>query len=151
MQSSGATVRSRMPKRKREKTWLLATLGGLLAVITAIVIWQTHDLIVPWWGVALVAVPWAGSDVVLRMKQRTLGVERPCIDWWSVPHYFAGVLFGLIGVPLGFVVVIATVWEVIEICSHTREFTLNRVVDVVLAAAGWATAMVVCGGSFPLV
>ena len=79
-----------MSKRKREKTWLLATLGGLLAVISAIVIWQTHDLIVPWWGVAMVAVPWAGSDVVLRMKQRTLGAERRCIDWWSVPHYFAG-------------------------------------------------------------
>ena len=139
-----------MPKRKREKTWLLATLGGLLAVISAIVIWQTHQLIVPWWGVALVAIPWAGSDVVLRIKQHTLGAERPWFDWWSVPHYFAGVLFGLVGVPLVFVVVIASVWEVIEIFSHTREFSMNRIVDVVLAATGWVTAMLLAGGSFPV-
>jgi hypothetical protein len=137
--------------RKCEKTWLLAILGALLSIITLIVIWQTHRPIVPWWGVAGVALPWAGFTAVLRTNQQSLGAEGKYIDWWSVPHYFAGVLLGLLGIGLGFVVAIAIVWEVIEIYAHTREHAANRVVDVVLAIAGWATAQLLAEGGFPLV
>jgi hypothetical protein len=136
--------------KRREKTWLLGTLGAVLSVITIIVIWQTHRLIVPWWGIAVVAVPWAGVDVLLRAKQDSLGAEGKYVDWWSLPHYFAGVLFGLFGVGLIFVVAIASTWEVIEIYSNTEEYATNRVTDIVLAALGWASAMLICGGSFPL-
>ena len=136
--------------KRREKTWLLGALGAVLSIITIVIIWQTHRLIVPWWGIACVAVPWAGFDVVLRKNLESIGAERKYIDWWSVPHYFAGVLLGLFGIGLGFVVAIAIVWEVIEIYSNTREYLANRVVDVVLAGAGWATAMLLAGGSFPL-
>ncbi|HEY5944933.1 MAG TPA: hypothetical protein VIV40_05550 [Kofleriaceae bacterium] len=145
-----------MPKRRRkrkpkERTWLFGCLAALLSAITIIVIWQTHRLIVPWWGIAAVAAPWAGFDALLRHKQRTLGFERKCVDWWSVPHFFAGVLLGLFGVGVAFVAAIACVWEVVEIYSNVREYPTNRVADVVLAIAGWAAANLVAGGPFPLV
>jgi hypothetical protein len=137
--------------KRREKTWLLGTLAAVLSVITIIVIWQRHHLIVPWWGIAVVAAPWVGAGMVLRAKQDSLGAEGKYVDWWSLPHYFAGVLFALLGIGLVYVVAIASVWEVIEIYANTKEYPTNRVTDIVLAALGWASAMLVCGGSFPLV
>ncbi len=136
--------------RTREKTWLLALLGAVLAIITAIVIWQHHHLIVRPWVIGAVAVPWIALGVTLRLKQDTLGFEGTYVDWWSVPHFVGGVLLGLLGVPLVYAFAIAIVWELVEILAHAREHPANRVVDVALAVAGWATANVLAGGAFPV-
>ena len=131
-----------------EKTWLLATLAAVIAALTAIVIWRTHHLLVPWWGIGLVGLPWAGSTVLLRAKQDTLGFEGKYVDWWSIPHFLTGVLFGLFGVPALYVAGIAAAWEYVEYTSETPEYATNRATDIVLAAAGWATANVLAGGAF---
>lgn len=135
--------------RAREKTGLLAALGGLLTLVTAIVVWQHHLLIVRPWVVGAIAVPWLALAVTLRLKQDTIGIEGTYVDWWSVPHFVGGVLLGLIGVPLVYAFAIAIVWELVEILAHAREHPANRIVDVVLAVAGWATANVLAGGEFP--
>ena len=129
---------------------MLVTLGALLAAITAIVIWQIHRLLVPAWLIAAIAVPWFALGVVLRVKQTTLGAEGKYVDLWSVPHCIGGVLLGLVGVPLGVVVAIAAVWEIVEIAARTREYPANRVIDVALAAAGWAVANAAAQGDFAL-
>ena len=134
----------------KEKTWLLGTLGVILVAITAIVIWQRGDLLAPWWVLAVIAVPWIALGVVLRIKVDTWGFEGKYVDWWSIPHFVAGVLFALAGIGLGFVVAIATVWEIVEVYAHTKEHPQNRVVDVLLAAAGWALANALAAGPFAL-
>jgi hypothetical protein len=136
--------------KRREKTWLLATLGAVLAVIVAIIIWQTHHLIVRPWVIGAIALPWIGLGVALRLNQDTIGFEGKYLDWWSIPHFVAGVLFGLFGISLAFVVAIATVWEVVEVYAQTREYPTNRVTDIVLAAAGWATANLLAAASFDM-
>jgi hypothetical protein len=134
--------------KKREKTWLLATLGAVLTVITLIVIWQTCHLLVRPWVIAAVVVPWIASSLALRLNQDTIGFEGKYVDWWSIPHFGAGVLFGLFGIKLVYVVAIAMVWEIVEVYANTPEYPTNRITDIVLAAAGWATANVLAGASF---
>lgn len=136
--------------RTRENTWLLAALGGLLTLVTAIVVWQHHHVIVRPWVLGAIAVPWLALGVTLRLKQDTIGFEGTYVDWWSVPHFVGGVLFGLVGVPLVYAVAIAIVWELVEILAHAHEEPANRIVDAVLAVAGWATANVLAGGAFPV-
>lgn len=136
---------------RHEKTWLLAALGIVIAAITAIVIWQTHHLIVPTWIVGGVGIMCAGSAALLRVKQSTIGFEGKYVDWWSIPHFVTGVLFGLIGLPLLYVTGIAVAWEIVEIYAQTPEYPTNRATDVVLAIAGWALANALASGSFQLV
>lgn len=136
------------PAPGEEKTWLLATLAAVIAALTAIVIWRTHQLLVQPVVIGAVAVPWAATTVLLRVKQDTLGTEGKFVDWWSVPHFLTGVLFGLLGLRLVYVLGIAAAWEVAEYTSRTDEYPTNRATDIVLAAAGWATANVLAGGAF---
>jgi hypothetical protein len=112
------------------------------------VIWQTHRLLVSGWLLALIVAIWAISSALLRIKQDSLGAEGKYVDWWSLPHFTTGALFALVGVHLAFVVAIGIVWEVVEIFAHTTEYPTNRVVDIVLAVAGWATANALAGGAF---
>jgi len=137
-------------KHHQEKTWLLATLGVIISIITAIVIWQTHHLIVQPWLIGVLGIGWAGTNALLRIKQDSLGAEGKYVDWWSIPHFTTGVLFGLFGMHLSFVVALAITWEIVEIYSHTTEYPTNRIADIALAVAGWATAMLLADGSFPL-
>ena len=134
--------------KPKEKTWLLATLGAVLAAISGVVIWQRWQLLVPWWLLVAIVVPWIGFGVVLRTNTETIGREGKYVDWWSVPHFVVGVLFALVGVGIAFLVAIAAVWEIVEICARTREHATNRVVDVVLAASGWIAANALAGGPF---
>jgi hypothetical protein len=133
-----------------ERTGRLVVLGAILALITAIVIWQTGGLLVEAWVLGAVAVPFAGLSVLLRVKQDSIGFEGKYVDWWSIPHFVVGVLFGLVGMRLGYVVLIASVWELVEVFAHTREAATNRAIDIVLAAAGWATANLMADGGFLL-
>jgi hypothetical protein len=133
-----------------ERTGLLVVLGAILAIITAIVIWQTGGLLVEAWVLGAVAVPFAGLSVLLRVKQSSIGFEGKYVDWWSIPHFVVGVLFGLVGMRLGYVVLIASMWEIVELLARTREAPTNRATDIVLAAAGWATANLLADGGFLL-
>jgi hypothetical protein len=129
---------------------LLATLGVIISAITAIVIWETHHLIAQGWIVGALGGIWVVTNAVLRLKQDSLGAEGKYVDWWSIPHFTTGVLFGLFGLRLAFVVGLAIVWEIVEICAHTAEHPTNRITDIALAVAGWATANALAGGGFLL-
>ena len=122
----------------------------MISVITAIVIWQTHHLIARPPIVIALGIVWAGSSALLRAKCDSLGAEGKYVDWWSVPHVTTGILFGLFGMPLTLVVALAVTWELVEIFAHTPEYPTNRITDVVLAVIGWAAAMLIAGGDFPL-
>ena len=122
----------------------------MILVITAIIIWQTHHLIAHPSIVIALGVVWAGSSTLLRVKRDSLGAEGKYVDWWSVPHVTTGILFGLFGMPLVFVVALAITWELVEIFAHTAEYPTNRITDIVLAVAGWSAAMLLAGGEFPL-
>ncbi|HEY4183399.1 MAG TPA: hypothetical protein VGM90_41530 [Kofleriaceae bacterium] len=129
----------------------MVTLGLVLAAITGVVIWQTHHLLTRGWIVALVAVVWVGSTAILRARQDTLGIEGAIVDWWSIPHLMSGVMLGIVGVPLLFIVGIAVAWEIIELTSHIDEYRLNRVADLALAISGWFLVNLCASGSFDLV
>lgn len=109
-----------------------------------------HDLIVAWWLIAIAMALWLALSVFLRMHPRTWGKERPILDWWSVPHFLGGVLFGLFGIGVAWVLGAATLWEGVEIVSHSKEYPTNRVADIALAISGWIVAMLAAGGAFPL-
>ena len=138
-------------KREKEKTWLFATLMALLLAIVVIVVITRMHRIVAWWVIAAVAAPWFALCIVLRVRSNDWGREGKVIDVWSVPHFVTGSLFALFGIGLGWVVPVAIVWELVEVFSHVSENGPNRVADVLLATAGWITANLVFGGSFPLV
>jgi hypothetical protein len=123
----------------------------IISIITAIVIWETHHLIVQRWVIGALGVLWAVSNAVLRLKQDSLGAEGKYVDWWSIPHFTTGMLFGLFGLRLAFVVGLAITWEIVEICAHTAEYPTNRITDIVLAVAGWAAAIALAGGAFLIV
>ena len=97
---------------------------------------------------AAVVLPWVALGALLRIKQSSLGFEGKYVDLWSIPHFVAGALLALVGLPLLFVVAIATVWEVVEIYARTREYPTNRIADIILAAGGWLVANVLAGGAF---
>ena len=68
----------------------------------------------------------------------------------TVPHARGGVLLGLLGLGVAWVVAIAALWECIEIVSAVDEYPTNRAADILLALTGWIVANLVGGGAFPL-
>jgi hypothetical protein len=84
-----------------------------------------------------IAVPTFLFSVFLRTHRDTWGRERTYLDLWSIPHFLVGVLLWLVGVDLIWAIVIAVTWELIERVSRVYEHPTNRVMDVVLAVAGW--------------
>jgi hypothetical protein len=128
----------------------LATLGATeMGLVGALLVWR-HALIVPWWVIAIAIAIWMATSAFLRTHAKTWGKERPVVDWWSVPHFLAGVLFGLFGIGVAWVIGAATLWEGVEIVSRTKEYPTNRVADIALALSGWIVAMLAGGGAFPL-
>lgn len=134
--------------RPPERTTLLAILTGAMIVGVATLLALRHERLVGWPAISVIAVPWVGFSVALRVKADTWGRERPVLDWWSVPHFVAGMLFGLLGIGAVLVAAIALLWECAELASRVYEYPTNRVVDVVLAISGWAIANLVATGPF---
>lgn len=133
-----------------ERTKLLAILSGVMVVGTSVLLFFHHPLIVDWRVIAVVLGVWLGISVVLRVKAKTWGRERPVIDFWSIPHFGIGVLLGLCGLSAGLVVGIATLWEAVEVVSRVREYKVNRVADLILAFAGWILANLLAAGPFTM-
>ena len=120
-----------------------------MTVIVIGLLWWRHALIVPWWVIAIVMAFWMAFSIALRTHQNTWGKEGRVVDWWSVPHCLAGVLFGLFGVGVAWVVAVAVAWEGVELVSAVDEYKTNRAADIALALSGWIVAMLVGGGAFP--
>lgn len=135
---------------KHERTRLLTALGATLSAAVLALVWWRHACIVRWWAIAIVMAIWAACSVALRTHQKTWGKEGRVLDWWSVPHCLAGVLFGLFGIGVAWVVAVAVIWECIELVSAVDEYPTNRAADILLALTGWAVANLVGGGAFPL-
>jgi hypothetical protein len=134
----------------QERTKLLVTLGAIeTALVIALLVWRNAP-IAPWWVIAVVMAIWLASAVALRTHQRTWGKEGRVLDWWSVPHFLGGVLFGLSGIGVTWVIAAAAAWEGIEMVSAVEEYPANRAADIVLALTGWIAANLVAGGPFPL-
>jgi len=112
-------------------------------------VWR-HALIVPWWVIAILMAFWMALSAVLRAHPKTWGKEGRVLDWWSVPHFLGGVLFGLFGIGVAWAITIATLWEGVEVVSSVDEHPPNRIADIVLALSGWIVANLVAGGPFPL-
>lgn len=134
--------------RPPERTTLLAALTGAMIAGVATLLALRHERLVGWPAISLIAVPWMSLSIALRLRADTWGKERPVVDWWSVPHVVAGVLFGLLGVGGVLVAMIALVWECVELASRVYEYPTNRAVDVVLAISGWGIANLAAGGPF---
>jgi len=134
-----------------ERTALLGILTLLAGVGVVVLVLVHGHLLVPAWVIAAVAVPWAGFALWLRVNRRGLGREGRYVDWWSIPHTFAGIVLGMVGIEGAVVTALAVGWELIEIGTRVREHPANRVIDVVLAVAGWTAITLVLGGAIPFV
>src|ERR1041385_3486969 len=131
-----------------ERTKQLATLGAIeTGLVLALLVWR-HALIVPWWVLAIAMAVWIAFSIALRTHQTTWGKEGRVLDWWSVPHFLAGVLFGLFGIGVAWVVACAAAWEGVELVSAVEEHPANRAADIALALSGWIAANLVAGGPF---
>jgi hypothetical protein len=140
--------RSASGTEPRERTKLLAALTGIMVLATVTLLVVRHPLIVEWPVIAGIATPWVGISIGLRVRAKTWGKERPVVDWWSVPHFIAGVLFGLFGIGGVLVLAIAVLWECVELVSRVTEYPTNRIADVAFAISGWILANLVGGGPF---
>jgi hypothetical protein len=108
-------------------------------------------LLVAAWVVVAIALPWTALSIVLRMHRDTWGRERKYVDLWSIPHAIGGVLLGLFGVGVLWVLALTVWWEVAESWSRVFEHVTNRVTDVVIAVAGCVGAELVLTGAVRLV
>ena len=76
-------------------------------------------------------------------------ISRVPVDRFTAGHYAAGVLMNLGRIPLGWSLVLATVYELVENPAkdyapnwfpHSgHETTANAIVDILALAAGWLT------------
>jgi hypothetical protein len=122
-----------------ERTVLLGCLTAVSGLaVTALVgmRWQPRAPIAV---IAAVGAVVLGMSAVLRVRRTDWGRERRYLDLWSVPHFLVGVGLALCGVALWEVAALAVIWELIELLCRVREYPSNRVVDVVLAIAGWCS------------
>jgi hypothetical protein len=132
-----------------ERTALLGVLTVLAGTGTILLVLVRGRLLVPVWMIVAIAVPWAGFSIWLRIRRQGLGREGRYVDWWSIPHAVAGVLFALVQIEGVVVAAVAIGWELIEIGTRVREHPVNRAIDVGLAVAGWAATSIAFGGAVP--
>ena len=72
-------------------------------------------------------------------------IDRTAVDRWSLVHHVAGVVMGLFGVPLPFVILLTVVWELFEMSVAgfgDEEINANRITDITLALGGWFIARI---------
>lgn len=134
--------------RSRENTRLLAVLGVAMTIAVGALVVLHHRLLVGWPVIGVLAVPWLAFTIALRVRQDTWGREGQIVDWWSIPHFVAGALFGLVGIGGATVAAIAIAWEAVELVARAEEYPANRVTDVALAISGWAAVNAIAGGRF---
>lgn len=124
----------------REHTGRLAVLTLMLAAACAAVLYERLALAVPlavFLGMSAVVASFA---VFLRLHRDTWGREGRYVDLWSIAHFLVGSLGFMVGVELPHLIVIALLWELVEIAARVHEHPANRVIDVALAVAGWLVA-----------
>lgn len=102
---------------------------------------------------ALAFVIWIGMGIALVLRERritarggALDRDTTAFDLWTIPHTWAGVVFGLWGVPFTLVVLLTIAWEIFEwqVPGFGETESLgNRVVDIAVAWGAW---ILVAGG-----
>jgi hypothetical protein len=135
-----------MAAGRTERTELLAALTAVAVAATVVMFLcaGARTRVAPGWLVAI-GVPWMAFSIVLRVRRDDLGREGAYVDLWSVSHFVGGALLALLGIPVAWVTVLAIGWELAEVASRVQEHWANRVLDVVLAVAGWAAAAALVG------
>ena len=137
--------------------WVAA---GIFILAGVLLISLTHGAALPaWlrWGAVAV---WAALTGVLLWIDVSLDPatdSRP-VDIWTIAHGFAGIVFGIWFVPIWLIVALTVLWEVFEAVTRgfgDKEVIINRIIDVGIAIALWATVVLVVmlvqqGTSFPL-
>lgn len=131
----------------RERTRLLAVLTGLLFTGAGVMVAQRGHALIPVIAIVAIVVAVGGFIALLRYRPKDLGFEGRFVDLWSISHFMAGVLPGLVDLGVLWVLVIALLWEVIELVCRVTEHTPNRVIDVLLALLGWTLVNAAAGGS----
>lgn len=129
--------------KPRERKHLFALLCVLLGLSVIALLVATAQLRAPLWVIVLTALVCGGTQVLLMTHRDTLGKELHYLDLWSVPHFLVGPLLWMTGVELHWLIILTIGWEGIELASAVREHKSNRVVDVLLAVAGWYAASAV--------
>ena len=135
-----------MTARRTERTELLAALTAVTVTITVVMFVRAgaHPRVAPGWLVAI-AVPWLAFSIALRVRRDDLGREGAFVDLWSVSHFVGGALLALLGLPVVWVTGLAIGWELAELAARVEETWPNRVLDIVLAVAGWGAATALVG------
>jgi hypothetical protein len=139
-----------MAELRGERTGLFVALTAALAVAAAVLIALRGDPIAPPWLIAAIGAPFGALAVLLRIRRHTWGKELPYFDLWSFGHLGAGLLLGVLGLGLVWVVVLAVLWELIEVAARIDEYPTNRISDVIVAVAAWPLGQALFSGSYPL-
>ncbi len=133
----------------RERTGLLAILTGALMIGVAVLVLMRGRALLPVVALVPLCGVWLGLTALLRVR-KDLGFEGRLVDFWSITHFWAGVMAGLVDVGFLWLLPLALLWEVIEVVCRVTEYRANRAIDVLLALVGWVLANLVAGGSLPL-
>jgi hypothetical protein len=93
-----------------------------------------------WLMRVLVLVAWAGFGFMLIKMDDFLNNDSTAFDLWTIPHAWAGVVFGTWVIPLPLVLALTIAWEFFEHGVKgfgDKEILSNRVVDVAVAIFMW--------------
>ncbi len=142
-------------------------------IVGAVIFWAIAILLslvtapvqnVPGWVWAVrIALMLAGVGYVIWLIMREisrrksgLGASRDdtAFDLWTIAHTTAGLVLGAWGIPFPLVVVFTVAWEFFEMYVPgfgDKEVFSNRVVDILVAIAGWlvVAGIVALGTSDP--
>ena len=90
---------------------------------------------------------WVGMGVALILREKRMAArgealdrDTTAFDLWTIPHTWAGVVFGIFGLSFPFVAGLTILWEVFEWLVPgfgETESLSNRVVDVAVAWGAW--------------
>jgi hypothetical protein len=128
-----------------ERRGLMAVLGAALVLGFYLLAHRQWTLTEPTPVVVAAFAAWSGLAFFLWRHRKSYGREGHYLDLWSIPHFFTGTLVWLLGGGIGWVAMLAVVWEMIELVSRVRERPANRVIDVLLALGGWLLANALLG------
>jgi hypothetical protein len=134
----------------------------VVLAIGLVIVYFTYGLATPAWLRWGVTILWVGVTVAFAIHDFLLpnsggGRDDRIVDYWTISHGGAGLVFGLWYIPLVFVVVLVVMWEIYERLFPgvgDKEIFANYAMDIGIAIVMWFVVVIITvlttGAGFPL-
>eukprot|EP00475_Leptophrys_vorax_P006564 TRINITY_DN1407_c0_g1_i1.p1 TRINITY_DN1407_c0_g1~~TRINITY_DN1407_c0_g1_i1.p1 ORF type:complete len:166 (+),score=34.67 TRINITY_DN1407_c0_g1_i1:90-587(+) len=138
-----------------QKLWNVIAVGGYGVAWSFMMYHFYHPVVAPAVFFAVTAGWLVITGILMycvHVKGMTFGgVDQRFFDIFNIPHFLFGVVMGMSGLALVFVVGAAIVWELVEITTTgfgENESPINRFGDITMATVAWFLVRGVIAHSF---